>query len=307
MTFRDGGTEEAQMATELETEWGPLAHPVRPDIADGKPPWRDNAFLAFWSEEEDIFGVFHASTSPNAEGRRARFSFSAGGTAAEIIEPVDPGTLSSASLAFDLGTSLSVSSPQVEAELEMHPRFGVADYSNQAIPPLIPEEPTEHFQQAASVEGTITLGDRAIAISGPGVRDRTWGYRDESLSITEYIAVLGVFEAGAVTAMRLATPQETERTEGYLLPGDGSSRPITDFTQIARDASGLLASAQLVEANGSILNLEVEHRCGGFWVPMGWKRIGPTMSAYDEFVRLTSPELGQGTCMVEHGVIRKLF
>ncbi|MGH9003074.1 MAG: DUF7065 domain-containing protein, partial [Acidimicrobiia bacterium] len=55
--------------------WGALAQPIHADAAGaGDPPWRDNAFLGFWSSTEPIFGAVHVSTSPNTEGRRARFS-----------------------------------------------------------------------------------------------------------------------------------------------------------------------------------------------------------------------------------------
>ncbi|MCX2930667.1 hypothetical protein ORI20_10290 [Mycobacterium sp. CVI_P3] len=60
-------------AVQDTTGWGPLAHPVHTHVPaecgrGGNAPWRDNAFLAFWDTDSDVFGTVHVSTSPNAEG-----------------------------------------------------------------------------------------------------------------------------------------------------------------------------------------------------------------------------------------------
>jgi hypothetical protein len=79
------------MTTVQSTEWGPLSEPIHNDVA-GERPWRDNAFLCFWNPDGDVVGTLHTSTSPNAEGRRARFSIQAGGKTVEVAEELEPGT-----------------------------------------------------------------------------------------------------------------------------------------------------------------------------------------------------------------------
>jgi hypothetical protein len=54
---------------------------------------------------------------------------------------------------------------------------------------------------------------------------------------------------------------------------------VTELTQIARDASGLFAAAEIAIEGHERVTLRATRRTGGFWVPMGWERVGPTMSA----------------------------
>src|SRR5436190_5659619 len=78
--------------------WGPLSEPIHGPVPEGAPPYKDNAYLAFWDDKAGVYGVFHFSTSPNAEGRRARVTVQAGGRTAEIIETPDPGTFDTDSI-----------------------------------------------------------------------------------------------------------------------------------------------------------------------------------------------------------------
>src|SRR5581483_7696757 len=65
---------------------GGLSEPVRVGAAGpADPPWRDNAFLAFWDESAGLYGCAHVSTSPNSEGRRARCSVAAGGRRPGVV------------------------------------------------------------------------------------------------------------------------------------------------------------------------------------------------------------------------------
>jgi hypothetical protein len=199
-----------------------------------------------------------------------------------------------------------VDSPRLSGEITCTPRFAVADYSKGSIiPPLLPDEPLQHYQQSARVRGRFTIAGREVEMDGFGMRDRTWGYRDESVSIAEYIAVIAVFDEFAVTSMRFGGGADgSDRTEGYRLAD--TAEPVAGMG-ITRDASGLLAAAHLTMATGEELELRVGERLGGFWVPMGWERRGPTMSAYDEFDRIRTAEGAEGITVTEQGVVRRLF
>lgn len=43
-----------------------------------------------------------------------------------------------------------------------------------------------------------------------------------------------------------------------------------------------------------------------FWVPMGWERRAPVMSAYDEFDRIRATGGATGVAITEQGVVRRL-
>ncbi|MGH9036267.1 MAG: DUF7065 domain-containing protein, partial [Acidimicrobiia bacterium] len=140
---------------------------------------------------------------------------------------------------------------------------------------------------------------------GSGVRDRTWGYRDESVSFAEYINVIAVFDDFAVTTMRFGGGADgSDRTEGYRMAA--TAEPVVGMG-ITRDACGLLAAAHMTLGRGAALELRVEERLGGFWVPMGWERRAPTMSAFDEFGRVRTADGAVGMTLTEQGAVRHLF
>jgi hypothetical protein len=295
------------MSETMTSVWGPLAEPIHSDpLPADRPPFRDNAYMAFWDRSGEVYGAFHVSTSPNAEGRRARLSLAApGGRPVEVMEPLEPGSFTSSSIGFDLDQRITVDAPQLQGELRCTPLFAVADYSRGSIiPPLVPDQPLQHFQQAARVEGRLMADGREVVIDGFGMRDRTWGYRDESISIAEYIAVIAVFEDFAMTSMRFLGADGTDRTEGYRLAV--TAEGVGDMG-ITRDASGLFTAAHMTLADGRPLELRVTERLGGFWVPMGWERRGPTMSAYDEFNHVRTDAGDEGISIAEQGIVRRVF
>jgi hypothetical protein len=151
--------------------------PIHWPVPDGRPAWKDDAYLAFWDPANHVFGAAHVSTSPNAEGRRARFSISVNGRAIEIVEDLDPGTFSSGSITFGLDDTIRISTPELSGTLRNTPVFALADYSRHSvIPELIPGEPPRHFQRAARITGDFVLdGDRQVEFGGHGFQDRTWG------------------------------------------------------------------------------------------------------------------------------------
>jgi hypothetical protein len=294
------------MSEILTSTWGLLAEPIHTaPLPEGRPAFRENAFLGIWDRGGEAFGVFHVSTSPNAEGRRARFSLSVGGRSTEIVEPLDRYSFESASIGFDLDRRITVDGPGLAGEVTCTPLFAVADYSTGSIiPPLIAEEPLQHFQQAARVQGRFTVDGREVAIDGFGMRDRTWGYRDESVSIAEYVAITAVFDDFAFTSMRFVGADGSDRTEGYRL--GTVAEPLAGMG-VTRDASGLLAAGHFTFDGGAPLEVRVTGRIGGFWVPMGWERRGPTMSAYDEFDRIRTDTGDEGVTLTEQGVVRRIF
>jgi hypothetical protein len=284
----------------------PLNEPIHGPVPEGRPSWRDNAYVCFWDPRHDLVGVLHVSTSPNAEGRRARFSLSLGGRSVELIEPLEAGAFRSASTTYDLDDRVVVRSERVAAELRLVPRFSVADYSaGEVIPPLVAGEPQQHFQQAVGVTGRVVFDGREVEVNGEGFRDRTWGYRDESAHIDEYISFMVVFPSFAVTALRFHDIEGGNRVDGFRLRENGVT-PVTGVG-VTRSAAGLLAEGELELAEGEPLVLKAGERKGGFWVPMGPERRGPTLSAYDEFVELSTPDGERGYGFIEHASLRRLF
>jgi hypothetical protein len=287
----------------LRVAWGPLAEPLHTGAAGaGDPPWRENAFFSFWDEARTVAGAFHVSTSPNAEGRRARASAAIGAAAAELVEPLEPMQLSGARVAVDLGGRVQVDGPELRADLRYSPRFGPADYCS-FLPPLDDLPPLSHWQQGADVAGWVEVDGTRVDVDGQGFRDRTWGYRDESRMFVEYLAAGLCFDTFDLTLVKQLDAAGATATGGYALADTARAVVTLDLT---RSAAGLAHALTLTLDDGERLDLTIGREAAGFWVPMGPERAGPTLSAYDEFVPVAAGPHGNGFGSFEHGILRRL-
>src|SRR3954454_13640879 len=188
------------------TTWGPLAEPIHGLVPDGMPPWKDNAYLAFWDPDAAVYGVFHASTSPNGEGRRTRLSVQAAGRMVEVIEEPAIGTFDTESISFDLHSAYTVDADALQASFTAAPHHPLADYNTGVLPELVAGQPLQHYQRGARVHGSVTIGGETVEFDGHGLRDRTWGYRDESLMYVEYIGGMAIFDTYTVACMTFMGP-----------------------------------------------------------------------------------------------------
>jgi hypothetical protein len=293
-------------AAETGTDWGVLTHPLRDDVAPNMPAWKDNAVVYLWDLANDVYGVIHWSTSPNAEGRRAQCHLLVEGHTVELVEPLEPGSFCSESIEFDLDRQVRISSLQIEAELRLEPRFALADYSQQeTVPSLVEGEPLRHYERGVATTGRLKVNGREIDLNAVGIRDRTWGYRDESANWSEYIALISMFDDCAITCIRALGADGSDNTHGYVLRDD--SFDVLDAISITRDATGLFVQGEMRLADsGEILTIRTGRRRGGFFLPMGWERKGPAMSAYDQFDEVQTSDGAIGFAMIENGIIRHL-
>jgi hypothetical protein len=288
-------------------DWGPLQQPLHDTVpeGDGSTAYKDNAYVSFWDPAQRTFGTLHVSTSPNAEGRRARLSMSVDGTAVEVIEELAPASYKADSIEFDLAGRVKVDHPDLRLDATLVPRLQIADYTpGQVIPPM-GGAPVQHYQVTVDLTGTCELRGNRFDLNATGIRDRTWGYRDESVNITEYFWFFATFPEWSITAMRFFANDVPERTDGFVLTAD-ETRRITSIG-VVRDASGLCAEARFGLEDGEELRLRSEGRQGGFWIPMSWERHGPAMSAYDEFAAFRTPSGQEGFGVAEHGNVRQLY
>ena len=295
---------------ESATAWGPLAQPIMApaDLPEGSPPWRDNAWLPFWDDNNQAYGTVHVSTSPNTEGRQARFNLQTPNGKIEFIEPLEPGNFESESIRLDLDTGFTISHPKVTAELVFTPAFARADFVGDASPKAFGGHAKTgalmHFQQAATVVGTTTLRGVECAVDGHGFRDRTWGFRDETIGMSEYFGFMWKFETFALSVMRLWGSDGSDHTNGFLL-GAAEAEPVIGVTSLIRDGSGLFVEAEIELGSGECLTVTSTNRPAGFWCPMGANRSGAVMSAFDEHLTIRTSTGESGAGIVEQGIVRR--
>jgi hypothetical protein len=301
------------------TDWGRLATPLRTEVPPGSPQWKDNAYLGFWDADADVWGLFHWSASPNPEDETAiygQLTVSVDGRTYETIEPLAPGAAdySSETIRFELGDTVSGTAqavghhgpPEVRLDLTMAPRYAPADYSQSAIVPSLEEgQGLNHLHATAFVRGTVTVDGETRQIDGLGWRDRTWGFRDESAHLTEYLALLVAFETFDVSVFKFRQPDGTIRTHGFILR-EHEHDVITDAA-ITRDASGMCAAMTVTTEDGRELVLRRDGHHAHHYCPMGpTQTAGPAFSVVEEFfdMHVEGGESGRG--LVEHGILRAL-
>lgn len=210
-------------------------------------------------------------------------------------------------MAFDLEAGVvKVVAPQLTANLAMTPRFVPADYSpTGVIPDLVEGASLRHYHQGADVTGEVSFGsDHAVMIDGHGLRDRTWGPRDESQAWAEYVGVLACLPDFDITVMKFRGTNGRIKTHGFLLRSDGFS--TVHRMDVNRDAAGLIDHARLVTDDGDKVGLRLRRARGGFWVPMGDGGPPPVMSAYDDAVDVQTDDGQIGAGFSEQGVLRLL-
>ena len=286
--------------------WGPLATAVHGNVAGPSDPvWKDNAYLSFWDVQGGIYGCIHVSTSPNGDGaRRARFSVQLDGQKVEIIEELPIGSFASKSISFGLDGTIVVEHPDLRVLLGNAPLWTPADYSlNDLIPPLVPDEPLQHFQQAGTVRGTIEHDGRTWDVDAIGMRDRTWGFRDESAQWVEYAGLVGVIDGQFFTAIKFLGADGTLRSDGYWVDDNGAVL-ITDIG-FRRNAAAQFLTGTLTLADGRTKIVSMTSRRAGFFVPMGRDTDGPAFGTYDDFMTLQC-DGSEGAGFVEQGIVYRV-
>lgn len=288
------------------SSWGPLSTDVHADAAGpADPTWKDNAYLSFWDVDAEVYGTVHVSTSPNdGKARRARFSVSLQASVFEVIEELPAGSFTSQSISFGLDGTISVDHPELTVRLGNAPLWTPADFSlNELIPPLVPGKPLQHFQQACSVRGTAEHDGQSWSIDATGMRDRTWGFRDEATQWIEYAGLVCVIDGGFVSAMKFLGTNGDLRSDGYWVDEAGAVL-ITDI-KFRRNAAAQFLAATLQLADGRVETVEVTSRRAGFFVPMGRDTDGPAFGTYDDFMTLQCREQ-HGAGFVEQGIVHRV-
>lgn len=291
-----------------DTMWGPLSTPVHtaiPELDSVDYPWRDNAFLSWWDVNSGVCGIVHVSTSPNSGGRRARVSVAVPGRVHEIIEPLDAGSFDSPSVTVDLQRDTHVQHPELSVTLQQEPLYSPIDFTtSRAVPGLSDEYPLNHYQHVVRARGTCTVAGESHNFNGLGWRDRTWGFRDESVSWVDYTCACITLDDHAIVLYKVIDPSGQMRARAWQID-DGGQHELGEFSFV-RNASGLLAEAAWETASGHAA-VTTTRPLGGFWNPLGPDRHeGPTCSVYDEFLELRTNADAPASALVEHGIIRNV-
>ncbi|MCW3014517.1 MAG: hypothetical protein JWO02_1609 [Solirubrobacterales bacterium] len=142
----------------------------------------------------------------------------------DFQEELDRNTFTGEHIDFDPCGRVTVNAAELSADVCYTPRFCVGNYSELGVFGIIGESTMEHFQQGVNVTGTMTIGGETITLNCRGIRDRTWGYRDEPKLWIDGVGFCATFEDFDFTAVRNVTSDGQAITDGFILSDDGALR-----------------------------------------------------------------------------------
>ena len=305
MTDTESTVTKEPEATDPRGPWGGLAEPPHPDreFTPDDPPWRENLFWTLWDRDRDFYGTMHMQGGKADTGLWARCSIVADGRAAEIWEPLEPMRFESEHISVELGGRLQAKCDEFELDLTLTPRHEAINYSaSAALPGLRSDEPLQHFQQAGTLTGTVSMGSTTLDISGGTVRDRTWGFRQEIASWVEYFACFFQFGDFDLTTMKFRTVDGEIPAHGKLV--GSRSEEITSAVVGRRDPWGNIAELNLEFAEGDPLGLSLGKPEARVFCPLN-DPTGPTaFTSYDDLVEIKTSDGAEGFGIIEQGILR---
>ena len=294
--------------TDRAKAWGPLSTPVHTDVeprdSDGTS-WWDYALFCWWDPQAEVYVMTHHMTSPDPEKPgRTRVSATVGERSLEVIENTQPDSHDGDTISVDLGGRLQVDHPDLKLDVTVEPLYQHIDFhASKGLPTLNPDEPLHHFQHPQRAKGTISLRGDERTFSGTGLRDRTWGNRNESAQWDEYQYLMAEIDDSFIALLKVrGTVDDTQRDMGFLLTEGGQEN--VDFS-FAFNGSGLFQDVTVDLPSGPV-TLEIVERPSAFWVPMGWRQTGKVFSAYDEFVLMKADDGRDIAGLATYGIQRRL-
>lgn len=286
------------------SDWGKLALQIRTDPPELDIPYRDNAYLGFWDVENRVIGAAHVSTSPiGIPNRKISFTVVKNGRTVEILDEVEPGSMSTKEVDIDLDGTVRVDHPEVRAELHLTPRLPLADYGTM-LPALPGAEPPVHYQQGGDMTGWVEIDGERTVLSGGTYRDRTSGYRNDVDQFPEYVLSMALFDDVSVTFIKMARPDGSTYTDGFVMTETGTTR-VEDVT-MTRTGSGLFHDFTLHLQGGGEFGYANADKLGTVWIPIGPPSQGPALEVMEEFCAFVTTDGRRGAGFAEQGITRKV-
>lgn len=288
--------------------WGPNSYPVRTEIEEGAPPWKDHAYLAFWDPAQEVYGFLHWNSSPNHPTSKAQLNISIKGEFLDIREDLPArDRWTSESIDFDLLNSITITHPRLKGDLLLTARRMPINFGPSGSIPAFPgQTPLQHFQHPLSMNGSLVFDGKELELNATGYRTRTWGYRDDSVQFPEYYYLWASFDDFEVAVIKHLHPDGVARAGGGLVTDDGVV-PVRDL-HIPKDAAGFAIETRYEFADGTELVIDGQERVWSGWCPIGLpRRDGATFAAFDEILRLRTSDGREGWGQSEYGYVRRVY
>jgi hypothetical protein len=296
--------------TDPRGPWGPLAEPLHLDkqVGPDDPPWRENAFFAFSDRDQRCFIVAHFQGGRTDAGMFARISVLQDDHLTEIYEPLAPMSFTSEHVSLDLSGRVTAKTDEVELDLTLTPLREPVDYSpSAALPGLRKSEPLQHFERAGLFTGSVATKWGALELSGTVIRDRTWGWRQDIASWTEYYASFFSFEDFDLAVMKFCTPDGDVPAHGALV--GSRTGEVVGAEIVRRDGTGTIVEFEVTLADDSKMTLHLGKPEARVFCPLNDPQGPAALTAYDDLVEIRyddgSADGVVGFGIMEQGILRR--
>lgn len=202
--------------------------------SDGRD-WRESYYCNFFDQNSDLCGVFWQGTRPNAGHGESVFLLCDG--ARDLVRIMDftiPITVDDPAQRRKIGAAeftclepwkhwqVRYANGNDWFEIDWRQMTDVCDWEWEDL------TNSKHYQLAGKVQGSGSVGGRAIRFTGYGERDRAWGDRNYGPLKVSFWNVAQFPDDVAVHAFALLTPDGSYRLHGYL-HRDGRTRGLKSF------------------------------------------------------------------------------
>ena len=293
--------------TDPRGPWGPLAEPLHVDkqIAADDPPWRENCFFSLNDREQRCFIVAHFQGGRTDAGMFARVSILQDDHLTEIYEPLAAMTFASEQVAVDLSSGrITAKTDEAELDVTLTPLRVPVDYSaSAALPGLRRSEPLQHFEQAGRFTGSVSTKWGALELSGTVIRDRTWGWRQDIASWTEYYASFFSFEDFDLAVMKFCTPDGDVPAHGALV--GARTGEVVGAEIVRRNETGTVVEFEVAVEDGSKMTLHLGKPEARIFCPLNDPKGPAALTAYDDLVEIRTDDGAVGFGIMEQGILRR--
>lgn len=296
--------------TDPRGPWGPLAEPLHVDkqIAADDPPWRENCFFSLNDREQRVFIIAHFQGGRTDAGMFARVSVLQDDHLTELYEPLDPMTFTSEHVSLDLDGRITAKTDELQLDVTLTPLRVPVDYSpSAALPGLRKSEPLQHFEQAGRFTGTVYTKWGALELSGSVIRDRTWGWRQDIASWTEYYASFFSFSHDEgdfdLAVMKFCTPDGDVPAHGALV--GARTGEVIGAEIIRRNETGTIVEFEVRLEDGGTMRLHLGRPEARIFCPLNDPEGPVALTSYDDLVEIRTEDGARGFGIMEQGILRR--
>jgi hypothetical protein len=163
----------------------------------------------------------------------------------------------------------------------------------------------DHWQQSFAAPGHVRVGTTKLQFAGGGFRDRTWGWRQETLQWLELYAVDVVLDHCDISMCKWLRADGSTTAAGFIQDDHGLHQVLS--SEMTYNKVGLVQKISIAAEDLPPLILEAGIADAGWWLTFTKPNSkAPVWTEYENFCAIEGNAWGQGYGCIPHAILRKL-